>query len=284
MSSGFNSGALSQARETENFYVNIAPSEGAKPDGRSVAVSPTEDATVMRVPVFQFALRGLALNPIIDCASPMIALILRISGLGHFDDIEDLYKRCKHEIEAVELELHKLGYDRTTILTFRYCLCSIVDEVVMVSPWGMNSKWSEYSLLAIYHQETWGGEKFFVIVERLMMEPQRYLDIIEFLYLCMVLGYEGKYRPQHNGRLNLEAFMKEVHDVIRKERGYPEALSTFHNENITPKDHLVTWQTPVTTVAIMAAIVAMVIYFGFFLYTEGYTNGIIDELARVLNG
>lgn len=154
----------------------------------------------------------------------------------------------------------------------------------MISPWGMNSKWSEYSLLAIYHQETWGGEKFFVIIERLMMEPQRYLDIIEFLYLCMVLGYEGKYRPQHNGRLNLEAFMKEVHDVIRKERCHPEALSTFHDNNIVASDHLVAWQTPVTTVVIAGLITALVLYFGFFLYTEGYTNGIIDELTRVLNG
>lgn len=284
MNNGFKNGSLPQTREHDNFYVSLASAEEPRTDARRVSLSGGKTPAIVGTPAFQFALRGLALNPIIDCASPMIALILRISGLGHFNDIEDLHKRCKHEIEAIELELHKLGYDRTTILTFRYCLCSVVDEVVMVSSWGMNSKWSEYSLLAIYHQETWGGEKFFIIVERLMMEPQRYLDIVEFLYLCMVLGYEGKYRPQHNGRLNLEAFMKEVHDVIRKERGHAEALSTFHNENIVSKDHLVTWQTPVTTVIIAAAVLAIVIYFGFFLYTEGYTNGIIGELTRVLNG
>ncbi|UXN05041.1 MULTISPECIES: type IVB secretion system protein IcmH/DotU [unclassified Bartonella] len=231
---------------------------------------------------FAFALRGMTLNKIVDCASPLIALIMRISNLGNFDDVEDLHKRCCHEIDAIELELHKFGYDRVTILAFRYCLCSVIDEAVLITPWGENSRWSQNSLLALYHQETWGGEKFFVIVDRLMDEPHRYIDIVEFLYLCMILGYEGKYRPQHNGKLNLETFIKDVHDAIRKERGYPDTLRLFEADHVVIKKHEIKWQTPVIAVVLIALACAILLYFAFFIYTEAYTGSIIRDISGVL--
>lgn len=233
---------------------------------------------------FGLALRGLSINKIIDCASPLIALIMRIGTLSRFHDIEDLHKRCRAEIDAIELELHKEGYDRVTALAFRYCLCSVIDETVLVTPWGEQSSWSQNSLLAIYHQETWGGEKFFEIVIKLMDDPHRYIDLIEFLYLCMVLGYEGRYRPQHNGKLNLEAFMKEVHDVIRKERGYPDVLKTFEGSDIVSKEHVIKWQTPIMVVIFTTIVIAIILYIFYFFYTEQYTNGVLKELSHVLNG
>lgn len=272
-----------QVPEDKSFYVGKQDSELIK--GKELlSGKKTTKAIAEARPDFAFALRGISINKIIDCASPLIALVMRISTLSTFDDVEDLHKRCRHEIDTIELELHKEGYDRVTALAFRYCLCSVIDEAVLITPWGENSGWSQNSLLAIYHQETWGGEKFFDITIRLMDEPHRYIDIIEFLYLGMVLGYEGKYRPQHNGKLNLEAFMKEVHDVIRKERGYPDVLNTFDSKNITPKDHYVKWQTPVTAIVMITAAIAILLYFGFFFYTENYTDGIIHELSNVLNG
>ncbi|PYE85150.1 type IVB secretion system protein IcmH/DotU [Phyllobacterium leguminum] len=233
-------------------------------------------------PAFSFGLRGGALNPLVDSSSPMIALILRIFSLGQYDDIDGLHKRCKHEIESVELELHRLGYDRVTILAHRYCLCSVIDETVMCSPWGQDSNWSERSLLATFHDETWGGEKYFVILERLMMEPARYLQILEFLYLCLCLGYEGKYRVMHNGRTQLEALIKEVHDIIRKERGIADPLSTLKADHIVDRAHYVRWQTPIFAVVAGAFVLAAALYAGFFFYTENYTNRVIAELTQVL--
>ncbi|MCB5205269.1 type IVB secretion system protein IcmH/DotU [Neorhizobium sp. T786] len=233
---------------------------------------------------FSFAMRGGALNSLVDSTAELLALVLRVSDLGQYDDVDELHKRCRHEIEAVELETHRLGYDRVTVLALRYCLCSVIDEAVMNSPWGQVSSWSERSLLALFHDETWGGEKFFVILERLMMEPSRYLQIIEFLYLCLCLGYEGRYRPVHNGRAQLEALIKEVHDVIRKERGPVDPLMTLRADHIVDRAHHMRWQTPIAAVIASALALAVGTYLGFFFYTEHFTNGIIAELTQVLRG
>jgi type VI secretion system protein ImpK len=38
---------------------------------------------------------------------------------------------------------------------------------VVTSGWGNESEWSQMSLLSRFHQETFGGEKFFQLLDRL---------------------------------------------------------------------------------------------------------------------
>jgi len=255
----------------------------APQDHRLTPIQTHKPATDPREAAFSFALRGCALNPLIDAASPLLALILRIFTLGQHHNIDELHKRCRHDIESIELELQRLGFDRVTVLALRYCLCSVIDEAVMCSPWGQESNWAERSLLALYHDETWGGEKYFVILERLMMEPAHYIQIVEFLYLCLCLGYEGKYRPMHNGRMQLEALIREVHKVIRKERGEGQALSTHVGNHIVDKADQLQWQTPVIMVVGVALALCLVLYLGYFFYTDNFTSTIIMRLEDMLN-
>ncbi len=62
------------------------------------------------------------------------------------------------------------------------------------TPWGAQSDWSTQSLLVTFHREAAGGEKFFQILDRVSGEPQRYRALLELLYVCLALGFEGKYR------------------------------------------------------------------------------------------
>lgn len=231
---------------------------------------------------FSFEIRGSGLNRVTDASAGLIALMLRIATLGHLDDIDTLHRRSTIEIESIELELHRLGYDRVSVLALRYCLCSAFDEAVMNSPWGLETNWSERSLLATFHNETWGGEKFFVILARLMTEPNRYIDLLEFLYLCLNLGYEGRYRAMHNGRVQLEAVIKELHDVIRTERGPTEPLSLFKSEGIVQKAHRVAWQTPISLVVIAAFATAVLLYLTFFLLTRSEATRSLEQLNQII--
>ena len=53
----------------------------------------------------------------------------------------------------------------------------------MTSPWGGQSMWASQSMLAYFHNETWGGEKFFAILSRAMMEGEKFQELLEFIYL-----------------------------------------------------------------------------------------------------
>lgn len=163
---------------------------------------------------YWFRLRGHNLNPLVDAASSLLGMVLRVRQLDHLHDIERLYRQVVDEITAIEIELTEQGYDRPTLLAYRYVLCSFIDEAVMGSPWGQQSAWAEHSLLTRFHNETWGGEKVFSILARLQQEPQRYRDMLAFLYLCLCLGFEGRYRVMPQGREKYEQVVRALGDQV----------------------------------------------------------------------
>ncbi|WP_394425519.1 type IVB secretion system protein IcmH/DotU [Vreelandella stevensii] len=163
---------------------------------------------------YWFRLRGHNLNPLVDAASSLLGLVVRVRQLDSVGDVERLYRQVVDEIAAIEIELTEQGYDRATLLAYRYVLCSFIDEAVMGMPWGRQSKWAEHSLLTRFHNETWGGEKVFSILARLQQEPQRYRDMLEFIYLCLCLGFEGRYRVMSHGREEYEQIVRALGDQL----------------------------------------------------------------------
>lgn len=163
---------------------------------------------------YWFRLRGQSINPMIDAATPLLGLVQRVRQLSRYDRINELYQRVETEIQAIESELMVQGYEHGVVLSFRYILCSFIDEAVMSRDWGSQSEWSQHSLLARFHNETWGGEKVFVLLARLQEEPVRYRDILQFIYLCLCLGFEGRYKVMSQGREEFERMFRQLHNLL----------------------------------------------------------------------
>ena len=163
---------------------------------------------------YWFRLRGQSINPMIDAATPLLGLVQRVRQLSRYERVNELYQRVETEVLAIEPELMAQGYEHGVVLSFRYILCSFIDEAVMSRDWGSQSEWSQHSLLARFHNETWGGEKVFVLLARLQEEPVRYRDILEFIYLCLCLGFEGRYKVMSQGRDEFERMVRQLHKLL----------------------------------------------------------------------
>jgi type VI secretion system protein ImpK len=86
----------------------------------------------------------------------------------------------------------------------------------MTTPWGSASTWSTNSLLLEFHSETWGGEKVFTILDRVRGEPQKYLALLKLIDICLLLGFEGKYRVIEGGREQLADLRTELGRLLRQ--------------------------------------------------------------------
>ncbi|GAA4497467.1 type IVB secretion system protein IcmH/DotU [Pseudaeromonas paramecii] len=173
-----------------------------------------------------FSLRGHSLNPMVDAVTPLLGMVLRVRQLSHHDQVDVLYQQVVCEIQAIEQELLAQGYENGVVLSFRYILCSFIDEAVMTREWGSQSAWSEHSLLARFHNETWGGEKVFVLLAKLQADPQRYRDILEFIFLCLCLGFEGRYRVMSHGREAFDRLVRDLHQTLYGDQ--PSPVAAFH--------------------------------------------------------
>ncbi|MEK6212596.1 MAG: type VI protein secretion system protein VasF, partial [Vibrio fluvialis] len=60
---------------------------------------------------FWFQLRGDNPNVLIDAATPLFGLSLRVRSLAACDNIEQIYNQTIEEIKAIEIELAEQGFE-----------------------------------------------------------------------------------------------------------------------------------------------------------------------------
>ncbi|PVY77664.1 type VI secretion system protein ImpK [Tamilnaduibacter salinus] len=161
-----------------------------------------------------FRLQGFEDNRLVHAATPLLGLVIRIRRLAAFDQVPTLYQQVVDDITAIDRSLIEQGYERPTVVAYRYVLCALIDEAVLGTDWGAYSVWSQHSLLSRFHNETWGGEKVFAILSRMEQSPERYRDMLEFIYLALCLGFEGRYKVMDNGRDEYERIINGLYRQI----------------------------------------------------------------------
>lgn len=138
-------------------------------------------------------------NKLLFYGNDLINLASNLRTLEPRNTIDQLRHDIDNLIKQFDLKLAQQSISQEIALTARYLLCCLIDEHILSTPWGIDSSWSYQTLLSKYHNETSGGEKFFLIVNKLMEQPQRNIDLIELSYVCFALGFRGKYRLSQTG-------------------------------------------------------------------------------------
>jgi len=165
-------------------------------------------------------------NPLESAAAPLLTLLGRLRDAPSHPDPAELRNSVIAEIKAFEAKAQDLDIDRETIFWARYVLCASIDEMVLTTPWGNSSIWQQQSLLITLHNEAWGGEKFFQLLQKLVQNPGRNIELLELMYLCLSFGFEGRYRPLPDGYQQLQLLRDNLYRTIRNQRGeYEQELS-----------------------------------------------------------
>ena len=162
---------------------------------------------------------NISLNPLVAAASSLLSEVVRLKHSYEGEDLHALNQRLSAELKLFEHRALHDGAESSQVMAARYVLCTAIDEAVVTTPWGNESEWSQMSLLSSFHNETFGGEKFFQLLERLSRNPVKHLPMLELMYLCLSLGFEGKYRVMPRGMLELEAVRDSLYRQIRQLRG-----------------------------------------------------------------
>jgi type VI secretion system protein ImpK len=167
-----------------------------------------------------------------------------------------------------------------TVIGARYCLCTAIDEAAAQTPWGGGGIWPRYSLLVALHNETWGGEKFFQLLAKLVQSPKQHIDLLELMYFCLMLGLEGRYRVIDDGRGKLETLKAQLLQVIENERGDRSSALSLHWQGVERAA-----APPWTLVPLwVAAAVTLLLAFLIWLWFSWRLAGQSDEVYALLNG
>src|SRR5262245_1214358 len=156
-------------------------------------------------------LLGTGLNPLVQAASPLLLLAGQLRGTLSVPDIQGLRRHAVDEIRRFEDRARAAGIRNEVVLAGRYALCVSLDEAVLSTPWGAQSEWAQQPLLVAYHKEAWGGEKFFELLDRISKDAARHIDLLELQYLCLSLGFKGKFQVSARGDAQWTDVKSELH-------------------------------------------------------------------------
>ncbi|MCD6039380.1 MAG: hypothetical protein K0S27_780 [Gammaproteobacteria bacterium] len=168
------------------------------------------------------------LNPLVDIAGYLFSMLGKLKHLKSYRNLNKLHQELTAEINGFQDAAQARGYRSEYTLVSRYALCVTFDDIIANTSWGGQGQWEGYSLLTVFNSETVQQERFFLILERIIKEPTLYIDVMEFMYICLSLGYKGSYRANEFSNGELEKITHGLYKRIRAYHGdFSRALSPF---------------------------------------------------------
>ncbi len=168
------------------------------------------------------------MNPFISLSKPIFIHIDKLLHTYDLGDVGNAHALLIEEIEAFTQNAAKQNIENSQVLVARYLLCTFLDELICTTHWGKNNDWARDSLLGHFYRETYGGEKFFQLLTKLLASPVNNIHLLEFMYVCISLGFEGKYRIQTRGKMELDAIRENLYKQIKTVHG--RQSPTFYTE------------------------------------------------------
>jgi type VI secretion system protein ImpK len=199
----------------------------------------------------------------VACASDLLTVAGQLRGSAHHPDPEGLREQLIRQLREFEQCARAKGLTDPVVLPARYVLCALVDESVLDTPWGSQSVWAKRGLLISFHNEAWGGEKFYDALDRLMAYPSGNLHLLELMYLCLALGFEGRYRVREGGRDQLDRVREQIFQTIRAQRGEPERELSPHWRGMAPKRDPLIHQLPLWVFGGLAGLLLLGLFTAF---------------------
>lgn len=224
---------------------------------------------------------GKGLNPLVNAASTLIAVFEKTHKSMSHPNVGGLHQRLVNEIKAFETKAKEQGIKPEVVLSARYILCTVLDEAVLNTPWGAESAWTQRTLLSMFHNETAGGEKFFLILDRMRDTPAENLTILEMIYIFLSLGYEGKYRVIHRGKEALEQIRDELFRIIRNHRGEYERSLSPSWEGLGRMKNSLTEYIPMWVVASVVGGILLLSYSGFRYWLYQSSAPVAQQLTDI---
>jgi type VI secretion system protein ImpK len=246
-----------------------APAPAARP-AAAPARAPVSRADMVPPAAINDFLGG-GLNALVQAASPLLLLAVQLRNSVSQPDAAHLRDQVIAQVRQFESRAQAAGIAAQTITAARYVLCSTLDESVMNTPWGQQSGWAAKTLLVVFHGESYGGEKFFVILDRLCADFSRHIDLIELMYICLTLGFGGRYQIEVDGRAKLADIQEDLYRRLKGQRAPAAEELAPHWKGIEDRRNPLVRHVPLWVIVAAGACLLL----GAFLYS--YTR--LNELS-----
>ncbi len=250
------------------------------PQGQ-VAPQPAAAQADPRAAEAPITLAMTGMNRLNAAAATLFALVSRIRNRAQHMDPDALRGKVVAEVRAFDSRAVAAGIDPQHVKIARYCICATIDDVVLNTPWGEQSNWALQSMVGTFHRETVGGDRLYDVLARLEKDPPSNIELLEFIYMCLTLGFEGRLRVEQGGTDKHLTIRSGLARIIRAQRGAVEQDLSPHWKGVDrPHRARSLWKPVYVALAVIALLLTGI--FGTLTYLlGGNSERLIGQLASI---
>jgi len=214
-----------------------------------------------------------------DIASECFILILQLRATSEYGGADVLKNRVIEMFDKFENNARRIGIDNEKVRLAKFALVAFLDETIISSEWSSKNEWLTEPLQIKLFDTFNAGEEFFTNMSTLRQRTTANKDILEIYYLCLSLGFKGKYQLQspENLRRIIDDLNLELH---------PEAYRAIDllSPNGKPRQSIVqTVKTglPLWVYPVSAIIILMIFYIIMSFSISGKLDDVLDILKTL---
>ncbi|WP_339805664.1 type VI secretion system protein TssL, long form [uncultured Marinobacter sp.] len=227
----------------------------------------------------RFRLPSTQLGPVCDEASRLLSLANRLAKAQSVKDVGQLRRQCMDLIREYRSALKAQDQGPDTVEVGSYCVCALLDEIVLNSPWGQTGHWAAHSLLSEFHSQTWSGTHFFELVDKSRRTGN--IPVMMLQYLCLSLGFKGRYRVEDRGEEQLDILRDCLYHEICADQGrFTTPFDRSWESRVTPGTGL-SHGVPLWAGAAICGVVLLLGYLWLGHQLNAQASPVLAELNRI---
>lgn len=203
-------------------------------------------------------------NPFVAIGATLLGLLGRLRTGAVRVPTPVLYDHMVQGVAAFERDLQAARVDTHDALVAKYALCGTIDDIVQNLPDMDRALWQKKPLVAQFFSKRDSNVGFFQEAQKASQAAAQRYNLLEFMLICLNLGFEGQYRGKPGGSADLASIRNAIFETLRRARPQQDnSLSPMWYPVVLKKRSRL-GAIPIWAVGMMASL-AVVAFFGTLL-------------------
>lgn len=216
----------------------------------------------------------------------LLTAIIRVqSARQQVQEVENFRNRMKQALREIASTAARKGYSAEDVQEANFAVVAFLDETILTND-ACATEWARKSLGEELFGQRSAGELFFKRLETLRAnrDSQSLAEVMEVYYLCLLLGYEGKFAG--GSKAELQVLMTNLRERIERVFGRTLELSPdggLPDEAASPAPTVDPLDRQVKLFALAALILAILCFVGFSLQLGSLSAGVQQAIEQRLH-
>ncbi len=208
----------------------------------------------------------------------VFALILHLRTSLDFGDAAALRSRAEGLIDQAVAAARASGADGTAVRDAEFAVVAFFDETILTSEWAGRDAWAAQPLQLSRYNRYDAGEAFFERLRVLLAEGASD-QVLEVYYLCLALGYKGRY--QIHGREVLGQLVDDLGARLARAPGGALTAIAPHGRPSGPAAVATRSGLPTWALFVGAAVLVGLLYLILSLSVSGVAREVADDVRAL---